>query len=146
MPLPPLWCDMDFPRFVYRSPGTVRHANGACYQYVVVKSEAEVKEHLAAGWSLTEAEAIEAAGDVAFLHGLPARRAAKMRKLLAKKPKPAPKPAPEPEPEPAEDESPPTRAELEEMATRLGVRFDGRTNDALLARRIDAKLNENGES
>lgn len=136
---------MDFPRFVYLSPGDVRTAGGACYRYVVVNSMAEMSQRLAQGWFETEAEAIEAAGDEAYLFGLNDEQYDRMLAVLAKKSKKAP-PAPKPEPEPAEDESPPTRAELEEMATRLGVRFDGRTNDALLARRIEAKLNENGES
>ncbi len=34
------------------------------------------------------------------------------------------------------DDAPPTRAELEEQATSLGLRFDGRTPDARLARLI----------
>jgi hypothetical protein len=135
---------MDFPRFVYRSPGPVRYSNGACYKYVVVSSDEEMKAHLSAGWFSTEAEAIEEAGDIAFLHGLSRSRAARMRKVLAKKPKPAPKPEPEIAAE-EDDDSPPTRAEMEEMATKLGVRFDGRTGDALLAKRIENKMRENGD-
>jgi hypothetical protein len=34
------------------------------------------------------------------------------------------------------DEAPPTRAELEQKASELGLKFDGRTGDATLARRI----------
>lgn len=50
---------------------------------------------------------------------------------------------PEQEEEP-EDDSPPTRAEMEEIATKLGVRFDGRTSDELLAKRIENRMRENG--
>lgn len=42
-------------------------------------------------------------------------------------------------PEPADD-APPTRAELEAKANELGVKFDGRTSDALLLTRINAAL------
>jgi hypothetical protein len=41
--------------------------------------------------------------------------------------------------EPA-DNAPPTRAELEKMAGELGIKFDGRTTDALLRKKIDAEL------
>lgn len=37
-----------------------------------------------------------------------------------------------------EDDAPPTRAEMEEMARSLGIKFDGRTTDAALLRRIEA--------
>lgn len=36
-----------------------------------------------------------------------------------------------------EDDAPPTRAEMEEMARSLGIKFDGRTTDAALLRRIE---------
>jgi hypothetical protein len=39
------------------------------------------------------------------------------------------------------DNQPPTRAELEEKAKELGIRFDGRTSDAKLAANIEAALN-----
>lgn len=38
------------------------------------------------------------------------------------------------------DDAPPTRAELEAKANELGVKFDGRTSDALLLTRINAAL------
>ncbi|HJR28782.1 MAG TPA: hypothetical protein VJ889_08705 [Pseudomonas sp.] len=54
------------------------------------------------------------------------------------------KPAePEPEPEPENDDSsgddvnPPTRIELETEAASLGIKFDGRTTDKLLAEKIE---------
>lgn len=39
------------------------------------------------------------------------------------------------------DDGQPTRAELEEKAKELGIRFDGRTSDAKLASNIKAALN-----
>lgn len=41
-----------------------------------------------------------------------------------------------------EDDSAPTRAELEAKATELGLKFDGRTSDAGLLKKIDAALAE----
>lgn len=49
--------------------------------------------------------------------------------------KPADGPAEEPD-----DDSAPTRAELETMATELGIKFDGRTTDAGLLKKINAEL------
>lgn len=42
----------------------------------------------------------------------------------------------------AEDNSPPTRAELEAKANELGIEFDGRTSDKKLYERIMDRLNE----
>jgi len=39
-----------------------------------------------------------------------------------------------------EDNSPPTRAELEAKATELGLKFDGRTSDAKLGKMIADSL------
>jgi hypothetical protein len=138
---------MDFPRFVYSSPGGIRTAGGACYKYVVVFSKAEFDAKLAEGWFSTEAEAIDAAGDEAFLHGLNDRQRRKMLAVLAKKPKKAPPPpkvevAPIPEPDIPDDDAPPNRDELEAKALELGVRFDGRTSDARLLKRIENALSE----
>lgn len=140
---PPFYGEtMDsFPRSVYRSPGIIRHASNASYKFVSVHSEAELKTRLAEGWFKTEIEAIAAAGDEAYLYGLPPRRAAKVKKILLAKKKAAPPPPATAEEK--EDDSPPTRAELEEMADKLGVRFDGRTSDSLLSKRIENRLREN---
>jgi hypothetical protein len=42
----------------------------------------------------------------------------------------------------ADDDAPPTRAEMESKATELGVKFDGRTSDKALRDRIAAALEE----
>lgn len=47
--------------------------------------------------------------------------------------------APRIDPGPA-NETMPTRAELEQQAHALGIKFDGRTNDSKLAEKIAAKL------
>lgn len=46
------------------------------------------------------------------------------------------------EAEDVEDESAPTREEMETMAAELGIKFDGRTTDAALSKKIDAALAE----
>lgn len=42
-----------------------------------------------------------------------------------------------------EDDALPTREELEEKATELGIRFDGRTKDKKLGQLIQDRLSEN---
>lgn len=42
----------------------------------------------------------------------------------------------------AADESQPTREELEQKATELGIKFDGRTGDTALARKIADALKD----
>jgi hypothetical protein len=49
---------------------------------------------------------------------------------------------PMPTPAPPPEDAPPTRAELEEKATELGIKFDGRTSDRKLSGDIAAKLAE----
>ena len=49
----------------------------------------------------------------------------------------------ESEPESVDDETAPTREELEAKATELGIRFDGRTKDKKLGQLIQDRLSEN---
>lgn len=101
---------MNFPTFVYKSPGPHNAAKGGkTYGYIVVEDEKEFKQRLAEGWFATSDEAMN--------------------------PKPA---APVFEPE--EDNAPPTRSELESMARELGVKFDRRTSDKKLLQLIEQKL------
>jgi hypothetical protein len=44
--------------------------------------------------------------------------------------------------EDSDDDAPPTRAELEEKARELGIKFDGRTSDKKLLANISAALGE----
>jgi hypothetical protein len=108
---------MEFPRFVYLSPGNFGRGKST-YRYVSVSSLEEHDAYLAQGWSTSADLAIE----------------------RANAPTPAPTPAPAPAPAPApvvpDDNAPPTRAELETKARELGLKFDGRTSDRTLLRRI----------
>lgn len=132
---------MEFPRFVYRSPGQSKCAGGASYTLELVNSKQELDEKIKSGWFTTVEKAVQYAGDEAFLFGLNRHRRAKVKKLLDAKKKATAVRAPEPA---EENASPPTRAELEQMATKLELRFDGRTTDAKLARKIDLALMTKG--
>lgn len=50
--------------------------------------------------------------------------------------------APKPETVVTPPDAPPTRAELEQKATELGITFDGRTTDAKLAAKVAALVKE----
>jgi hypothetical protein len=73
----------------------------------------EYNKALAEGWHPTQAEAFG----------------------LVKKPEPVPEPEPE-----IDDTSPPSRDELEYKARELGIKFDGRTGDKALLRKISERL------
>jgi hypothetical protein len=110
---------MEFPRFVYLSPGNFRRGKSS-YRYVSVNSLEEHDAYLAQGWSTSAELAID----------------------RANAPTPAPAPAPVPAPVVPEDNAPPTRAELETKARDLGLKFDGRTSDRTLLRRITQAIGE----
>ena len=116
---------MEFPRFVYLSPGNFRRGKSS-YRYVSVNSLEEHDAYLAQGWSTSADLAIDRAN--------------------APTPTPAPASVPTPAPAPApavpEDNAPPTRAELETKAREIGLRFDGRTSDRTLLRRITQAIGE----
>jgi len=110
---------MEFPRFVYLSPGNFRRGKSS-YRYVSVNSLEEHDAYLAQGWSTSADLAID----------------------RANAPTPAPAPAPVPAPVVPEDNAPPTRAELEAKAREIGLKFDGRTSDRTLLRRITQAIGE----
>jgi hypothetical protein len=133
---------IEYPVFVYRSPGSCRGHLGASYKYQSVENGEEFAAALESGWFRTADEAIAAAGEAAYTHGLNKKQLAK---VLKDKPwlRVAPPATFESVPvEPValdsvpDDNAPPTRAELEEQATLLGIKFDGRTTDKRLADRI----------
>jgi hypothetical protein len=114
---------MEFPRFVYLSPGNFRRGKNT-YRYLSVRSLEEHDAYLAQGWSTSADQAIERAN--------------------APTPAPAPASVPTPAPAPAvpEDNAPPTRVELETKAREIGLKFDGRTSDRTLLRRITQAIGE----
>lgn len=100
-----------FPCHVFKSPGPHYGPNGKTYSYAGAADQAQFDALMAKGWK----DSLQVAcGMVA-----------------------------EPEPVIAavpDDNVAPTRAELEQKATEMGLRFDGRTTDAKLARMIAGEV------
>lgn len=109
---------MSIPTLVYRCPGQHFASAGQTYDYAKAATEEDLAQRLADGWHMSLAEAVGAATAVT---GIGSAKGA--------------------EHEPGDD-APPTRAELEEMAESLGIKFDGRTSDAGLLRRIEEAVAE----
>jgi hypothetical protein len=105
---------MTFPTFVYKPGSGPGRYKRKLYQYRAVEDEAQRQLMLKEGWLATRDEACGFA-------------------------KPAQKPVDKPievKVEVAED-APPTRAELEQKAKELGLKFDGRTPDRKLLKMIE---------
>ncbi len=99
---------------LYKAPGP-HFCDGSMVDYIVVPDHLD-DETVASGWFRTIPEALAAVAHVV---------------------------ASEPVSDASEgvsDDAPPTRAEMEQKATELGVKFDGRTTDAKLLQRIEEAL------
>jgi len=105
-----------FSALVYRSPGPHRGPSGKSFDCSGVKSEEELNAKLTTGWSRTLAEAINPGIKTVTVE------------------------TGEPEIVQEEEYRPPTRAELEQKAIELGIKFDGRTGDKRLLMLINAVL------
>jgi hypothetical protein len=101
----------DFPDIVYRTPGEHRAQNGGTFGYLGVNDAAEMQAALADGWYRTV--------DAAFA---------------------ALEAVDEEVTEAIDDVSPATREELEQKARELGIGFNARTTDAVLAQRIAERV------
>lgn len=101
---------MEFPTMVYRCPGEHHAHSGATYKYRPVTGKDELDDLLKSGWSLTLVEAVDA------------WKNPKVEKQIQ------------------EENSPPTREELESKAKELGIKFDGRTGDAKLLKLINERV------
>lgn len=113
-----------FPRQVYCSPGpyqkTSSHPTWGCKS---VENEEELAEALASGkWFETVAEACNDAGEAAY----PVLRG-RLRSIAMKRRRTYPMPG---------EDAPPTRAEIEQQARKLGIRYNARTADKILLARI----------
>jgi hypothetical protein len=151
----------EFPIHVYQSPGNYV-SKGYRYKLTSAADQAALDALLADGWHPTLAKAVEAAGDDAKFNRPRAdwrkrkahdakvkaqfkrereaslAAAAKRREaVLAGKP-----PADEAPANVPDDNAPPTRAELEAQAVKLGLKFDGRTTDKRLLDRINEAMKE----
>jgi hypothetical protein len=101
---------MDYPVFVYRCPGVYFGPSGTTYESATANDKKEFSNLMANGWSESLVKAVDAFID-------PAKLVEDFEELT--------------------DNSPITRDELELKARELGVKFDGRTTDALLLKRIE---------
>lgn len=104
---------MYYPVFVYRCPGAHFGPSGTTYESTIANDEKECAHLLANGWNESLIKAVDA-----FLNP---------SKLVEDSNESA-------------DNSPITRDELEFKARELGVKFDGRTTDALLLKRIEQAI------
>lgn len=112
----------DFPRMLYRFPAITMSASklqDAVYDTLVVNDQKEADAAIGDGWYLTSPEARK--------HGETAAQAAAAKAAKVAEVK-------------THNESPPTRKEMEQEATRLGIKFDGRTSDTSLLGLITEKM------
>ena len=105
---------------LYKAPGP-HEIHGGQFDYTVIDDEA-IHDALADGWSLTTGEAADALA--ARLADEAATREAVTEAEVAKAL--------------ADDTKPPTREELEEAATRLGLPFGPRVSDRKLLAMVNA--------
>lgn len=105
---------------VFKSPGPEK-IHGQMVQFEVV-DEADVDARLADGWHLTAIDA-GAAYQVQLDAQADAQRAAEEQEAAQAL---------------ADDTKPPTREELEQMATKLGISFGPRVSDKKLRALVDA--------
>ena len=103
---------MEFPTFVYKPGGGPGLYKRKRYQYRAVEDEAERQLMLKEGWLATKEEAC----------GFAAPKV-KVEEIVAEL-----------------DDAPPTRAELEQMAKDMDIKFDGRTSDKKLIALIGEKV------
>ena len=101
----------DFPDMVYRTPGPHRAQNGGTFGYLGVNDADEMQAALADGWYRTVGAAFAALEAVD-----------------------------EEVTEAVDDVSPATRDELEQKARELGIGFNARTTDEVLAQRIAERV------
>jgi hypothetical protein len=105
---------LSFPTIVYRVPGA-HSGDGYTYDYAGALDQKAYDALKAQGWHATLPEAVSP----------PVVAPAASEPVIDEVPA---------------DDAPVTRAELEAKANELGVKFDGRTSDALLLSRINAAL------
>jgi uncharacterized membrane protein len=112
--------------------------DGLSWDCKTANDQAEFDAALQSGWFATLADASLSAGDAARV----VRKIAAWRKKpnKAKKKSKAQTVAPVVQVELIDENAPATRAELEQKANELGVKFDGRTNDKRLSEKIEAAL------
>lgn len=104
---------MEFPRMVYRSGGECALESGS-YSIKLVTDAADLEAAQSEGWHLDQ-YAAKAAHEASISGSVSGAQT-------------------------DEEQAAPTRAELEQKAAEMGVKFDGRISDKTLAARIAAAL------
>lgn len=107
----------EFPDMVYRVPGLHNTGGGETFDYKGVNDQDELDAALADGWHRTLPDAIGAVVSAAEV----IEAVSEAQDAI-------------------DDVTPATRDELEQKAKELGVSFNSRTSDAVLAQRIAEAL------
>jgi hypothetical protein len=113
--------DMNYPAMLYRAPGPHQfdgYAPG--FAWVIVNSEAEQQAHEADGWHASP-DLAKAAHKAAIAEA----EAVDLGEAAADE---------------TATRAEPTRAELEQKADELGIKYDGRVSDRTIAKRIGEAL------
>jgi len=105
---------------LYKCPGP-HEIHGGQYDYTIVEDD-QIEASLAQGWCLSTPDAKQAHQDLLDAQAAKREKAAEDAAAKAM----------------ADDNKPPTRAELEQMAENLGLPFTARTGDKKLADMIKA--------
>ena len=117
---------MDYPALVYRCPGAHFGPNGTTYDSLGVKDDAQLAAALVDGWADSIVKAVEiyfGESNESVAGSVPNVDASGAEKIND-----------------GDENSPPTREELEEKANELGIKFDGRTTDRKLLEKIEEVL------
>ncbi len=111
----------DFPRMMYRAPGLLA-IHGGYFDTLIADDQEALDAALAAGWSLSTPDALQAKADRENAAAAAVEQAAEAAANQAL----------------ADDTRPPSREELEQMATNLGLPFSARVSDKKLAAMVKA--------
>lgn len=111
----------EFPRMLYRAPGAAL-IDGLYFDTLIVQDQDDQDAALSAGWSLTTPEALQAKAEREAAAAAAQEQSAEAAASQAL----------------ADDTRPPSREELEQMATQLGLPFSARVSDKKLAAMVKA--------
>lgn len=117
---------MEYPALVYRCPGAHFGPDGTTYSALGVEDDAQLCVALENGWSKSLVEAVSAhlgESDDFVADSVPDVDSAEAEEKSA-----------------GDEIAPPNRAELEQKADELGIKFDGRTTDRKLLEKINEVL------
>jgi len=117
---------MEYPSLVYRCPGSNFGPNGTTYNALGVEDDAQLCVALEKGWSKSLVEAVSAylkESDDSVANSVPDVDSSAAKEINE-----------------GDEQNLPNRAELEQKANELGIKFDGRTTDRKLLEKIEESL------